>query len=401
MISFRNLKSPTLGAIAALPLLYANSWSTHAQSLSDQWFVGVGGAASWLEPDPETPGINTSDSNGVGGTVFIGRDLDARSSLQLQFIALGEADLNNGDTVNYNSADASVVYRFFDTRDRQLTPRVFGASIYGRFALGYLDRSTDTELERDSDVFFGVGAGIETYLTNNIAVRGEGFFHDVDAVSTSLSAVFRFGGSRRSVAPIPINGEGPSTSTFPTSPGSPRSPSITARPATTPAASIEVTPTVPVPSTPRATSANGDSDFDGVPDSDDLCPASTRNYPVRADGCALLNGVLSGVKFGQGSPDLAPGSDEQLDFLVNLLTTRYPFVRIELHSHTDNEGDVRSQAILTRGRLRTVGTYLVDRGVSANRIVLRSFGGSRPLFDNATAEGRANNNRIEILERPQ
>ena len=160
-------------------------------------------------------------------------------------------------------------------------------------------------------------------------------------------------------------------------------------------------PTRPsIPST-RLPQGVADADRDGVPDDVDSCLSSTRGYPVRENGCPLFDGVLSGVRFVEASTALTSESTAQLDFLVDMLANKHPSARIELHSHTDNEGDVRSQAILTRGRLKTIGMYLVDGGISANRIVLRSFGGSRPLFDNNTAEGRASNNRIEILERPR
>ena len=76
---------------------------------------------------------------------------------------------------------------------------------------------------------------------------------------------------------------------------------------------------------------------------------------------------------------------------------RITYVPMDANETKDFE-TLREQAILTRARLRTVGTYLVGRGVSANRLVLRSFGGSRPIADNATEAGRERNNRIEVLE---
>ena len=145
------------------------------------------------------------------------------------------------------------------------------------------------------------------------------------------------------------------------------------------------------------TSLPGDVDADGVPDIEDICLRSPAGYPVKSNGCALLDGVLTGVRFEDGTADMVSGATEQLDFLANLLE-EFPDARIELHAHSDNRGSVRDQAILTRARLRTVGTYLVSRNIRANRLVLRSFGGSRPLFDNSIAEGRANNNRIEVVE---
>lgn len=152
---------------------------------------------------------------------------------------------------------------------------------------------------------------------------------------------------------------------------------------------------------PALASEISDQDSDGVPDANDLCPSSTPGYPVRANGCPLFDGVLAGVRFEPASAELMPGSEVQLDYLVDLLVNKFPGARIELHSHTDDAGDDRSQAILTRARLKTMGSYLVNRGVRSNLLVLRSFGGSRPLYDNVSQEGRDSNNRIEVIENPR
>ena len=141
-----------------------------------------------------------------------------------------------------------------------------------------------------------------------------------------------------------------------------------------------------------------DADGDGVEDDADLCPASAVGFPVRDNGCALLDGVLVGVDFVDGTATLAPGAAEQLDLLANVLV-RYPEARIKLLAHTDDTGSVREQSIRTRARLRTIGLYLVQqRGIRSNRIVLRSLGGTRPLYDDTTLESRRLNDRIEVRE---
>ncbi len=408
--------------VMALPMMVLVAPSLSARGISDQWYIGIGGTGSWLQPDPDEPGNNVSEAVGAGGTFMLGKDLDSRASLQFQGVSLGEATLDDGNTVAYNAADASVLYRFFDTRDNNLRRSSgFGTSGYGRFALGYMSRESDTDLEKGSEVYFGVGGGLETYFTQNIAVRAEGFFHDIDSVSASVSLVFRIGGTRRGPGPLPGSTAAPRTPNTPVAPTVPQAPPRPEVPsARLPVPTQPVSPTVPaeprVPEVPAAVptvpvqpsqpvqpspTRIADRDRDGVSDNEDTCPQSTPGYPVKANGCALFDGVLSGIKFITASDQLVPGSEAQLDYLVDILVNQFPSARIELHSHTDNDGDVRSQAVLTRGRLRTVGTYLVDRGVRANRLVLRSFGGSRPLYDNATQEGRDSNNRIEVLERPQ
>lgn len=403
MKTFRNLSTSLCAAALVVPVLCVTANNATARGLDDQWYIGIAGSGVWLQPDPEEPGNNVDEAISSGGAVMLGKDLDERSSLQLQGFALGEAILDDGNAATYSAVDGSVVYRFYDSRDRNLTPGGFGASIYGRFALGYMQRESDTALERDSGVYFGVGGGVETYVTDNIAVRVEGFYHDIDAVSASLGLVYRFGGSLRGPSRIPstVSAPAPAPSTQPSrQPVAPSSqlPSVAPAPAPLPAPAPSTRPVVPAPTISSVPQQLLDADRDGVPDTSDLCLSSTPGFPVRPDGCPLFDGVLSGIQFNPGQDTLAPGSDTQLNYLVDLLVNQYPQASIELHAHTDNTGDARSQAILTRGRLKTVGTYLVQRGVSANRLILRSFGGSRPLYDNRSAQGRASNNRFEVLE---
>ena len=198
-------------AIAVLCLL-----STQALALGDQWYVGVGGGVSWLEPNPEDSTIDPTDDQGTLGTIYIGRDFDSRSSGQFQLYSLGEVDLNNSDSVTYTAAEAALLYRFYDSRDGRRGNPVAGVSIYGRFGLGYLNRDSGPSLANDSPVFFGAGAGLEGYVTDNFGLRLEGQYFDNDAASVSVSLIGRFGGLRRDLArrPPPIS---PQTTTFPQS----------------------------------------------------------------------------------------------------------------------------------------------------------------------------------------
>ncbi len=364
-----------------------------AHALGDQWYIGIGGGSSWLQPNAVEPGVGIERRLGTGGHLFVGLDVDDRSSAQLTLYGLGDSELENQEIVTYYAFDGSVLYRFYDSIDTNLRREGFHVALYGRFALGYMDREKDVELSNDATVYFGAGGGAELFFTDNFSVRLEGLYHDRDAASASLQLVGRFGGRSRAPARPPVVSAPPIPEPVTPAPTIP-APSV-------PEPSVAV-PSVPVPSVPTpvvpAVPVADDFDGDRVADAQDKCPGSRVGFPVRANGCALFDGVLSGVKFAQGSPELLPGATAQLDFLADVLA-QYPQARIELHAHTDNAGTVRDQAILTRGRLKTIGTYLVRKGVRSNRLVLRSFGGTRPLYDNASDAGRDGNNRIEVLEK--
>jgi len=359
-------------------------------ALADQWFIGVGVGRSFLDPQSETPGVSVVDGEDgdSAASLFIGRDLGDVVSVQLQAWTLGESPLSNGEGIDFTALEGSLLYRFYDSRDRNLSDGGFGVALYGRVGLGFVDRSirSDLEFAETGDIYFGGGIGAEMFITNSLSLRLEGNFLDRDSSVASLSAVYRFGGvsSRQFRAPKP--------------------PQSTPQATQIPDAETPVTtlPPVDVDNTQGqqqqpVSETIADADLDGIADSLDECPASRAGYPVRDNGCSLLNGVLSGVLFVDKTAVLETSSEVQLDYLADLLQ-RYPDAKIQLLAHTDSTGTTIDQARLTRGRLKTVGTYLLKRGVSARRITLRSLGSESPRFDNATEAGRSANNRIEILE---
>ncbi|MFK7893429.1 MAG: OmpA family protein, partial [Granulosicoccus sp.] len=146
--------------------------------------------------------------------------------------------------------------------------------------------------------------------------------------------------------------------------------------------------------------AFADSDADGVMNAEDRCPASTRGFPVNVAGCGVFFGELDGVEFSDDNREIVGDTTQSLDAYARLLQ-RFPQSRIEIVAHTDDSGTQAEQSLRTRTRLRALGLYLVDKGVSKDQLILRSFGGNRPRNDNSTEAGRKANNRIEIFERPR
>ena len=234
-------------------------------------------------------------------------------------------------------------------------------------------------LEIESAVYFGGGLGVELRFNQHLGLRAEAIVHDTDAVSATVSLVTRFGGRDRP----------PADRADPGSRDADEAPPDTG----------EVVDLSVLADEPGAVDGGGqsDTDGDGVANRDDVCLNSAANFPVKANGCALLDGVLPGVGFVDRTARLDNQAFVQLDFLAETLR-QYPQVRIELHAHTDDSGDRRADAVLTRGRLRTISTYLVERGIAARRLILRPFGSARTVASSAAAVGRQANNRIEVVE---
>lgn len=104
---------------------------------------------------------------------------------------------------------------------------------------------------------------------------------------------------------------------------------------------------------------------------------------------------LEGASFASGSSRLLPGAGEKLDEVVNA-ARQFPDIQLQVMGYTDNVGNAEGNLRLSQDRADAVMAYLVGKGVSSDRITSKGFGADNPVADNATAEGRAKNRRVEI-----
>jgi outer membrane protein OmpA-like peptidoglycan-associated protein len=71
-----------------------------------------------------------------------------------------------------------------------------------------------------------------------------------------------------------------------------------------------------------------------------------------------------------------------------------------VEGHTDSQGSDCFEPAVVSTRAEAVKSYLVSAGYSGSLIDAQGMGEVRPVADNATAEGRANNRRVEIVVKP-
>lgn len=108
--------------------------------------------------------------------------------------------------------------------------------------------------------------------------------------------------------------------------------------------------------------------------------------------------TLSGsVLFASGKADLLPAAQIRLNEVAKALTEQDPDSQMVVEGHTDSQGTITFNQQLSQRRAQTVRDYLVSRGIASDRITAEGFGPSRTIADNRTAEGRANNRRVEIV----
>ena len=102
--------------------------------------------------------------------------------------------------------------------------------------------------------------------------------------------------------------------------------------------------------------------------------------------------VLNNVFFEVDKFELQANSMVELDKLVYLMK-KFPFMKIEIGGHTDNTGDKIKNKTLSQNRAKSVKDYLISKGVDASRLSAIGYGDSKPIADNKTEQGRAQNRR--------
>jgi OmpA-OmpF porin, OOP family len=105
--------------------------------------------------------------------------------------------------------------------------------------------------------------------------------------------------------------------------------------------------------------------------------------------------VIDGVHFDFDKSTLKPTATEILD---NAVTAIQPSSsrRFTVSGYTDSVGSDAYNQALSERRAKSVSDYLVEHGVEAQRLDSAAYGESRPVADNNTVEGRAQNRRVEI-----
>lgn len=102
----------------------------------------------------------------------------------------------------------------------------------------------------------------------------------------------------------------------------------------------------------------------------------TDSYNLRADFYPVLNSVAT-------------------------VLAKYADTAIRVSGHTDNTGSRQYNQTLSEKRAGSVAEYLTAQGVARQRMVVQGQAFDQPIADNASAEGRAQNRRVEIYILPK
>lgn len=296
------------------------------------------------------------------------------------------------------------VYKFDSYQ--ALTPLV-------KAGIGY-EHVSDATPSNDNGFFGDAGVGVEYFLTEEIALKAEAIYlakfsgkHNSSADNNFMTLVgftYTFGESApKEVAPAPAVVDGDDDNDGVKN-------SIDQCPTTAEGVKVDENgcaldsdkdgvldgddkcPDTKLGTEVGADGCELDSDHDGVVDSQDICPNTPAGAKVNSDGCPQE--IKLSVNFDNDSAVLKPESAPYIDKYADFLTT-YTNYTSHIVGYTDSRGSEKYNQKLSEQRAKAVMDALIERGVDPQRLTYEGKGEADPVASNDTAQGRAQNRRIE------
>lgn len=153
---------------------------------------------------------------------------------------------------------------------------------------------------------------------------------------------------------------------------------------------------------PLVTQGCPDRDGDGIIDKEDKCPdvfgiKENKGCPEIEEATKqIFEKALVGIHFETGKDIIRRSSFPILDDVVTVMKA-HPEYSLSIFGHTDNVGGDDMNMDLSNRRAGSVRNYLLEHGVSADRIVeTKGYGETSPVATNETVEGRTKNRRVEF-----
>ena len=122
--------------------------------------------------------------------------------------------------------------------------------------------------------------------------------------------------------------------------------------------------------------------------------AAPKNNMLVEETSAGVRLSIRDIKFLPDSAQIVSGENSRLDDVAAVLKTVPNQLLIE--GHTASVGKPAGEQKLSVERAESIAAELVKRGISADRLICKGWGGIRPVADNSTDSGRAQNRRVEI-----
>ncbi|MCG3165374.1 MAG: hypothetical protein POELPBGB_01137 [Bacteroidia bacterium] len=107
--------------------------------------------------------------------------------------------------------------------------------------------------------------------------------------------------------------------------------------------------------------------------------------------------ITHAIKFESAKADLKPESMGFINELAKWLKAN-PAVKLEIGGHTDSDGSDGDNLALSELRATRVKQQLKLSGIDESRLTVKGYGETKPISDNTTSEGKANNRRVEFTK---
>ena len=107
--------------------------------------------------------------------------------------------------------------------------------------------------------------------------------------------------------------------------------------------------------------------------------------------------VTHGINFDIDKATIKPESMGTLNMIAQVMRAN-PALKFEIDGHTDNTGTPDHNLTLSQQRADAVREQLIAMGIDGSRLTSKGFGDSKPMADNGTLEGKANNRRVEFVK---
>ena len=413
-----------------------------AAEFEKQWYIGAGLGVTELEPDTRNTGYKLDDGSDSGFKLYAGYDFSPQLSVEGFYAELGTASLDNqgfvtlnpNGQVDYATLGGSAVWYFWhQLKNEDYTSRR-GWQSYLHAGLSLLNNSANVNYDKENSAQIQFGAGIEYGWNNGFAVRANIDSFDKDASLISVNLLKRFGHKQRSTRDSDADGISDANDRCPDTAygravdvvgcdlaidydadGVPEN--IDQCPDTRQGVAVDATGCERIvdtdndgvadlqdkcPNTVAGTVVDSggcpllrDEDGDKVSDDRDQCLGSAPGIPVNESGCSIFDTAKLGINFETNSAKLTATSRKILDEVTATLLV-LSNVQVEIQAHTDDKGAKAYNKELSRQRANSVMAYLKAQGVGNSRMTAVGFGEAQPIADNATAEGRAQNRRVEF-----
>lgn len=144
-----------------------------------------------------------------------------------------------------------------------------------------------------------------------------------------------------------------------------------------------------------------DTDGDGISDEEDKCPsisgiAANNGCPeIKREIVERVNYAAKRIQFQQAKATLMPQSLKVLNEVTKILTEN-PDLKLFIEGHTSNQGNHDMNMKLSYDRAAAVRTYLISKGIGEERLSSEGYGPTKPIADEKTPAGRAQNRRVEL-----